>query len=100
MHSCSIAAHVAGIRTKRSCWAGWRRLRCSFKTAYLALLAALQLKFAFGNQASLSQRLFEIYLRQLCPFHLRRNSAELIRNSITESTCSRFSVLIPPQSRW
>lgn len=54
------------------------------KALLLALLAWRQANFAFGLQAQLSQRLFTTYLRQPFTFHLQRNSAQLIRNTITE----------------
>ena len=54
------------------------------KVVFLALLAWWQMRFAFGVQAQLSQRLFAVYLRQPYTFHLQRNSAQLIRNVINE----------------
>jgi len=54
------------------------------KVLFLALLAWWQMRFAFGVQAHLSQQLFTVYLRQPYTFHLQRNSAQLIRNAITE----------------
>jgi ABC-type multidrug transport system fused ATPase/permease subunit len=54
------------------------------KALFLALLAWQQMRFAFGVQAQLSQRLFTVYLRQPYTFHLQRNSAQLILNVINE----------------
>ena len=54
------------------------------KALFLAYLAWCQTRFAFGVQAQLSLRLFTVYLRQPYTFHLRRNSAQLIRNTTTE----------------
>lgn len=54
------------------------------KVVFLALLAWWQMRFAFGVQSQLSQRLFSVYLRQPYTFHLQRNSAQLIRNVINE----------------
>ena len=54
------------------------------KVLFLAFLAWRQTRFAFGVQAQLSQRLFTVYLRQPYTFHLQRNSAQLIRNIVTE----------------
>ena len=54
------------------------------KTLFLAFLSWWQHRFAFGVQASLSERLFAVYLRQPYTFHLQRNSAQLIRNTISE----------------
>jgi len=58
------------------------------KAAVLALLAWRQARFAFGLQASLSERLFAGYLRQAWTFHLQRNSAQLIRNATREVALS------------
>ena len=55
-----------------------------FKTLFQALLIWRQMRFSFGVQSDLSQRLFTTYLRQPYAFHLRRNSAELILNVINE----------------
>lgn len=52
------------------------------KALFLAFLAWRQACFVFGIQANISQRLFAGYLRQPYSFHLQRNSAELIRNTI------------------
>lgn len=54
------------------------------KTLFLAFLAWRQTSFAFEMSAQLSQRLFKVYLRQPYTFHLQSNSAQLIRNVITE----------------
>ena len=55
------------------------------KNLFLAFLAWRQTRFAYGVQAQLSQRLFASYLRQPYTFHLQRNSAQLIRNVISET---------------
>jgi len=54
------------------------------KNVYLGLLAWAQFKFANSLQVYLSQRLFTIYLHQPYTFHLQRNSAQLVRNVLTE----------------
>src|SRR3989344_4683452 len=54
------------------------------KVLFLAYLAWRQMRFAFGVQAQLSQRLFTTYLRQPYAFHLQRNSAQLISNVTSE----------------
>lgn len=56
----------------------------AIKAALLAFLAWRQMKFVFGVQAELSQRLFTVYLYQPYTFHLQRNSAQLIRNVTSE----------------
>lgn len=52
------------------------------KVFFLAFLAWRQASFSFGIKSDLSLRLFTGYLRQPYPFHLKRNSAELIRNAM------------------
>ncbi len=54
------------------------------KAVFLAFLAWRQSVFVYGLEASLSQRLFSGYLRQPYPFHLQRNSAQLIQYSVNE----------------
>lgn len=54
------------------------------KNVYLGFLAWAQLRFANSLQVCLSQRLFTIYLFQPYTFHLQRNSAQLVRNVLTE----------------
>lgn len=54
------------------------------KVLFIAFLTWRQTRFTMGVQVQLSLRLFTIYLRQPYIFHLQRNSAQLIRNSVTE----------------
>jgi ABC-type multidrug transport system fused ATPase/permease subunit len=54
------------------------------KTLFLAFLTARQVQFAYRAQEEVSYRLFFTYLRQPYVFHLRRNSAQLIRNAVNE----------------
>lgn len=54
------------------------------KNGYLGFLAWAQFRFANSMQVYLSQRLFTIYLFQPYTFHLQRNSAQLVRNVLTE----------------
>ena len=65
------------------------------KAVYLALLSWWQSYFIFGLQVSLSARLFNGYLRQPYTFHLQRNSAELIRNVISETSQLSHVATIP-----
>lgn len=65
------------------------------KNLFLAYLALRQYKFAFGVQSNLSQRLYQIYICQPYAFHLQRNSAQLIRNVVTEVNLFTFSVMLP-----
>lgn len=68
------------------------------KGAFLAYLAWRQSRFVYEVQAAMSQRLFAIYLRQSWAFHLRRNSAQLLRNATSELDVFTSSVLMPATS--
>ncbi len=65
------------------------------KAMFLAFLAWWQMRFAFGVQAQLSQRLFAVYLHQPYTFHLQRNSAQLIRNVINEVSMITGNAILP-----
>jgi len=65
------------------------------KAVFLAFLAWRQMRFAFGVQAHLSQRLFTLYLHQPYTFHLQRNSAQLIHNAINEVDLFTFKAILP-----
>jgi ABC-type multidrug transport system fused ATPase/permease subunit len=65
------------------------------KALFLAFLSWWQMRFAFGVQAQLSQRLFVVYLRQPYTFHLQRNSAHLIRNVINEVSMITGYAILP-----
>lgn len=56
----------------------------AIKAFFLGFLAWRQVKFVYGVQADLSQKLFMGYLSQPYTFHLKRNSAQLIRNVVSE----------------
>jgi len=66
-----------------------------FRTIFLAFLVWRQTHFAYGLQAQLSQRLFSLYLRQPYTFHLQRNSAQLIRNAISEVGVFTANAILP-----
>jgi ABC-type multidrug transport system fused ATPase/permease subunit len=72
-------------------------LACIFivKAIYLGSLLWYQVKFAFRLQASLSKRLFTIYLAQPYPFYLEKNSAELINNVTSEISLFTFQGILP-----
>ena len=55
-----------------------------FKTIFLVYLSWKQASFTYDLHKSLSQQLFEGYLRQPYTFHLQRNTAQLIRNATSE----------------
>ncbi len=65
------------------------------KTVFLAFLLWRQMRFVYGVQAAISYRLFSMYLRQPYSFHLRRNSALLIRNATSETTVFCHILLAP-----
>lgn len=65
----------------------------AIKALFLAFLGWQQMKFVYGAQANLSQRLFMGYLRQPYTFHLQRNSAQLIRNVIGEVSSVTYLIL-------
>lgn len=56
----------------------------AIKALFLAFLAWRQAHFVFRLQANFSQRLFAGYLCQPYTFHLQHNSAQLIRNTISQ----------------
>lgn len=55
------------------------------KALFLGFLAWRQAGFVHEFHSNLSQRLFAGYLRQPYAFHLQRNSAQLIRNTIGQA---------------
>jgi len=57
----------------------------AFKAIYLSGLAWIQARFVFDLQANISNKLFSLYLHQQYSFHLKRNSAYLIRNVTIET---------------
>jgi len=65
------------------------------RLSFLALLVREQVRFAFAQQLDMSHRLFRTYLRQPYVFHLQRNSAELIQNTLMEVGRFTFDVLLP-----
>ena len=65
------------------------------KNLYLVGLAYASARYTQGRQASLGIRLFTHYLRSPYPFHLTRNSAELLRNTNNEVIAVVNGVLTP-----
>ncbi|PPR41489.1 MAG: Lipid A export ATP-binding/permease protein MsbA [Alphaproteobacteria bacterium MarineAlpha5_Bin12] len=61
---------------------GMSTLLCVYliKNVFIAYFYWYQSKYTYGIQVSVSQRLYQDYIRQPYLFHLRRNSAQLIRN--------------------
>jgi ATP-binding cassette, subfamily B, bacterial PglK len=56
------------------------------KTIYMITLAKFQFQYVYKVAASVSQRLFSIYLKIPYEFHLQRNSSILLRNLTAETT--------------
>ncbi|HEY3045467.1 MAG TPA: ABC transporter ATP-binding protein [Vicinamibacterales bacterium] len=65
------------------------------KTIFCAYLVWRQTRFSFNLQARLSERLFRTYLMQPYTFHLQRNSAQLIRNVVTEVREFTITAILP-----
>jgi len=65
------------------------------KYVYLALLYYIQYRYIFRLQEQLSVRLFSAYLRSPYTYHLKKNSAELLRNVNSEVLWIFSGVLIP-----
>lgn len=65
------------------------------KALFLVLLAWQQARFTFGVQSRLSQNIFAVYLRQPYMFHLQRNSAQLIQNTIGEVSLFTTKAIMP-----
>lgn len=67
----------------------------AIKSTFLSFLAWRRAQFAYGLQAEFAQRLFAIYIFQPYSFHLRRNSAQLIRNASGELAMWTGNVVMP-----
>ena len=65
------------------------------KNLYLAFLAYATARYNSGRRLSISNRLFRAYLRSPYTFHLQRNTAELLRNTNSESGSVISGVLSP-----
>jgi len=65
------------------------------KNLFLGFLAWRQQSFTFDSMEQMSQRILSLYLHQPYVFHLRRNSAELIRNAIGEVSLFTSNVITP-----
>jgi ABC-type multidrug transport system fused ATPase/permease subunit len=58
-------------------------LMYAIKASFLLVLAWFQARFVFSIEANLSGRLYQYYLCQPYEFHMKRNSALLVRNVTT-----------------
>lgn len=67
----------------------------AFKTLFLSYLAWSQANFTYGLLSSVSGRLFRNYLFRPYEFHLEQNSANLIRNAVTETQVFALNVISP-----
>jgi ABC-type multidrug transport system fused ATPase/permease subunit len=65
------------------------------KAMFLTMLAWYQARLAFGLRAEWSQRLFSVYLHQPYTFHLQRNSAQLIHNTVNQVDQLAISIVMP-----
>ncbi|MDF1756303.1 MAG: ABC transporter ATP-binding protein [Verrucomicrobiales bacterium] len=65
------------------------------KNLFLGFQAWVQQRFIFRVQERLSFRLLQKYLSLPYPFHLKRNSAQLIRNATSEMSQLVFNVVSP-----
>ncbi len=65
------------------------------KTLFLGTLAWWETRFAFQLQARFSRDLLGRYLRQPYAFHLKHNSAELVRNVTGEVMLLTFDTVLP-----
>lgn len=65
------------------------------KAFFLGFLYSRQMRFAFGLQVNISQRIFTNYLRQTYTFHLQRNSAQLINIITGEVSQFTFGATLP-----
>lgn len=57
----------------------------SIKITFLVFLSWFQANFVWNLQANISSRLFENYIRQDYSFFFKRNSSELLRNTMGEA---------------
>ncbi len=65
------------------------------KNAYLVFYKYIKSRFIYNRYRSISERLFNIYMNVPYSFHLRKNSADLIRNVTTESKAIASSIMLP-----
>ncbi|MEA2092742.1 MAG: ABC transporter ATP-binding protein, partial [Patescibacteria group bacterium] len=65
------------------------------KNTYLVLYKYAQNRFIFNRYKNISSRLFNVYMKVPYSFHLRRNSAELIRNVTNETRTIATGIMLP-----
>ncbi|MCF7845556.1 MAG: ABC transporter ATP-binding protein/permease, partial [Candidatus Pacebacteria bacterium] len=65
------------------------------KNTYLVFYRYIKNRFIFNRYKNISSRLFNVYMNVPYSFHLRRNSAEIIRNVNEESRIFALNVILP-----
>ncbi len=65
------------------------------KNAYIAFYKYIKSRFVYNRYRSISTRLFNIYMNVPYSFHLRCNSADLVRNITTETRYLASHVMLP-----
>lgn len=67
----------------------------AIKALVLAVLAWKQADFTYGLLSAISGRLFKSYLARPYIFHLSHNSAQLVRNAVTETQVFALNIISP-----
>ena len=63
------------------------------KNIYLLIAKYIQLKFVYNNRLELSGRLMRSYMRKPYPFHLEKNSSEILR-SVTSDVNNLYDMVM------
>lgn len=63
------------------------------KNIYLLIAKYIQLKFVYNNRLELSGRLMRSYMRKPYPFHLEKNSSEILR-SVTSDVNNLYDLVM------
>ncbi|PIY97315.1 MAG: ABC transporter ATP-binding protein [Candidatus Kerfeldbacteria bacterium CG_4_10_14_0_8_um_filter_42_10] len=66
-----------------------------FKNVYLIIFYSIQSHFIYNRFSSIATRLFERYMNTPYVFHLKNNTARLIRNITVETTLLGHNVMLP-----
>ncbi len=66
-----------------------------FKNLYIAFYKYTKARFVYNRYKSISERLFSAYMSAPYSFHLKRNSAEIIRNISSEAKTVASEVMMP-----
>lgn len=65
------------------------------KNAYLVFYKYVKARFIYHRYQSISNQLFKIYMQVPYSFHLRRNSADLVRNVTHETQSLASNIMMP-----